>query len=301
VMLPPPTIGMLPATCSWRLRQVPVHFYYVGGKLVGLKKNNTTYIVHDNLRGDIESITDTAGNIVAQAHFDPWGKRISSSGSLVQPMWYAGYYFDDETGLYYLKSRYYSPAFGRFLTRDGIGYINHSDPQTLNLYSYAGNNPVSLTDPNGNWASEEEQQLAYITWDAEDYNEMCRLGFRWWEEPGNQAQIEADANNLRAKYNVPAFGSKSKLVTVQETKYWTEMLWMPDFFLEQDSMKASYAHADIVDRHSQNQVHRWVPVNYIQTGTREDETKRHTSWKRIVVVYIDYSKVVHYDYGPPKR
>ena len=117
--------------------------------MVGLKKNNITYIVHDNLRGDLESITDYSGNIVAQAHYDPWGNRISSSGSLVQPFRYAGYYYDDETGLYYLKSRYYSPVLGRFLTRDGIKYIEHKDPQTLNLYSYAENDPVSHRDPDG--------------------------------------------------------------------------------------------------------------------------------------------------------
>jgi RHS repeat-associated protein len=146
------------------------YFYYVGGKLVGLKKNNTTYIVHDNLRGDVESVTDVNGNIVAQAHYDPWGNRITSSGSLVQPFRYAGYYYDEETGLYYLKNRYYSPVLGRFLTRDGIGYIRHSDPQTLNLYSYAGNNPVNLTDPTGN-APKKLRDLVEgaggtISWDA---------------------------------------------------------------------------------------------------------------------------------------
>ncbi len=128
---------------------VSTYFYYVGGKLVGLKKNGTTYIVHDNLRGDVESITDVNGNIVAQAHYDPWGNQISSSGSLAQPMRYAGYYFDEETGLYYLKSRYYSPTLGRFLTRDDIDYIKGKNPQTLNLYSYCLNNPVSNIDPEG--------------------------------------------------------------------------------------------------------------------------------------------------------
>ncbi len=126
--------------------------YYcdANGKIVGLKKNNQTYLYHDNLRGDIVSVTDTNNNIQAQYNYDPWGTQTSYPGTLTQPFRYAGYYYDEETGLYYCKSRYYSPALGRFLTKDSIGYIDYSDPQTLNLYSYCGNNPINRTDPNGN-------------------------------------------------------------------------------------------------------------------------------------------------------
>jgi RHS repeat-associated protein len=108
-------------------------YYYVAGKLTALKTNGNMYITHDNLRGDIESITDASKTIVAQYHFDPWGDQISYSGTLTQPFRYAGYYYDSETGLYYLKSRYYSPTLGRFLTRNSHKSIKDKDPQTLNL------------------------------------------------------------------------------------------------------------------------------------------------------------------------
>jgi len=177
------------------------YFYWVGGKLVGLKKNGTIYIVHNNLRGDVESITDLNGNIVAQAHYDPWGNSVAGSGSLVQPFRYAGYYYDDETGLYYLKSRYYSPALGRFLTRDGIGYISYSNPQTLNLYTYAGNNPVSLVDPNGNWASEAERKWAEKHWSKEDYDAVDNYGNAWQNSNKTMRRFyHGKANEIRAKY-----------------------------------------------------------------------------------------------------
>ena len=62
---------------------------------------------------------------------------------------YKGYYFDDETGLFLVSSRYYDPETGRFISPDDISYL---DPETiggLNLYAYCLNNPVMYVDPNG--------------------------------------------------------------------------------------------------------------------------------------------------------
>ncbi|MDD4440020.1 MAG: RHS repeat-associated core domain-containing protein, partial [Tissierellia bacterium] len=110
---------------------------------------------HTNIRGDVVSITDSTDTIQAQYTYDPWGTQTSYTGTITQPLRYAGYYFDEETGLYYLKSRYYSPETGRFLTKDAYSYVKNESPQTLNLYVYCGNNPVNLTDPTGtNWISD---------------------------------------------------------------------------------------------------------------------------------------------------
>ena len=68
----------------------------------------------------------------------------------LNPFRYRSYYFDEETGLYYLQSRYYDPELGRFISADSIAYL---DPETLgglNLYAYCGNNPVMGIDPDGN-------------------------------------------------------------------------------------------------------------------------------------------------------
>ena len=79
------------------------------------------------------------------------GEEITSATHIgnMNPFRYRGYYYDDETGLYYLKSRYYDPETGRFITIDDISYIDPETINGLNLYAYCGNNPVMYTDPEG--------------------------------------------------------------------------------------------------------------------------------------------------------
>ena len=92
--------------------------------------------------------------------FDSWGKLLSTSGSLAStlgkdnPFRYRGYVYDEETGFYYLQSRYYNPEVGRFISSDvllstGQGVLGH------NAYAYCGNNPVMGYDPYGtfDWSS----------------------------------------------------------------------------------------------------------------------------------------------------
>jgi RHS repeat-associated protein len=90
---------------------------------------------------------------VAEYEYDAWGNILSQTGSLASenPYRYAGYRYDEVTGLYYLMSRYYDANIGRFLTRDtfhGFG----DEPQSLNQYAYAHNNPVMNIDPDGHFA-----------------------------------------------------------------------------------------------------------------------------------------------------
>ncbi|MDI6817223.1 MAG: RHS repeat-associated core domain-containing protein, partial [Actinomycetota bacterium] len=83
-------------------------------------------------------------------------------GTVDIPIRYAGYYCDSETGLYYLKSRYYSPETGRFLTKDTVKGVN-ADPKTLNLYTYAEGNPIMNVDPDGHLAWKKvERGASYV-------------------------------------------------------------------------------------------------------------------------------------------
>ena len=73
----------------------------------------------------------------------------NNSVAKLNPFRYRGYYYDTETGLYYLNSRYYDPSVGRFINADDISYIQPEQINGLNLFAYCGNNPVMHTDPNG--------------------------------------------------------------------------------------------------------------------------------------------------------
>ena len=113
--------------------------------------NGTQYYYIKNLQGDVMRIVNTSGAVVASYTYDAWGKG-SGSGSLSQinPIRYRGYYYDTDTGFYYLQSRYYDPVVKRFINADDASLLGaNGDFTSLNLYAYCGNNPVSRSDDGG--------------------------------------------------------------------------------------------------------------------------------------------------------
>lgn len=132
----------------------PIGINYL--KCVGNTVTKEAYLLGTNIQGDITCIYDTAGNRVVTYTYDAWGKILSVTGTAANtigrynPLRYRGYYYDNETGFYYLNSRYYDPAVGRFLNVDSDLYNNILG---YNLYIYCNNNPVYYVDPYGNDAS----------------------------------------------------------------------------------------------------------------------------------------------------
>lgn len=90
---------------------------------------------------------------MVQYYYDAWGNHTVSGSNLtlanLNPFRYRGYYYDTETGLYYLQTRYYDPEVGRFLNRDSVSYADPATINGLNLYAYCLNNPVEYVDPTG--------------------------------------------------------------------------------------------------------------------------------------------------------
>ena len=112
-----------------------------------------SYLYRKNLFGDVTEIYNEAGTLVGKYSYTAFGVctvELDTSGIATKnPIRYRSYYYDDETELYYLKSRYYDPEVGRFITIDDISYLAPDIINGLNLYAYCGNNPVMNVDPNG--------------------------------------------------------------------------------------------------------------------------------------------------------
>ena len=118
---------------------------------LAMKYNNTLYYYVLNAQGDVVRIVNSSRSVVASYTYDPWGKIISSSGTLadINPLRYRGYYYDTETGFYYLQSRYYDPEIGRFINADSYASTDMVGLLSTNMFSYCENNPVMRVDPTG--------------------------------------------------------------------------------------------------------------------------------------------------------
>ena len=125
-----------------------LHFFYdAQNRPAVVVYNGTAYAYVKSLQGDLVAILDENGNTVVSYGYDAWGAPLWCTGELaetlgkVQPFRYRGYAFDEETGLYYLRSRYYNAVVGRFLNEDAL--LNG------NLYSYCNNDAINYEDPTG--------------------------------------------------------------------------------------------------------------------------------------------------------
>ena len=127
------------------------HFFYdQSGKVAKATYNSGHFTFLYNMQGDVVKLVTASGTAVATYAYDAWGKVLSATGSMaeVNPIRYRGYYYDAETELYYLQSRYYDPAVKRFINADGVtttgqGFLG------FNMFAYRNNNSVSRVDYSG--------------------------------------------------------------------------------------------------------------------------------------------------------
>ena len=128
--------------------------YDANGDVVSVNYNGTEYFYLRNGQNDIVGLMDGSGTRVVEYTYDAWGKLISTTGTLAtslgadNPFRYRGYYYDTETELYYLTTRYYDPEVCRFISADvymttGQGVLGG------NMFAYCGNNPVCRYDDGG--------------------------------------------------------------------------------------------------------------------------------------------------------
>ena len=109
-----------------------------------------TYYYILNLQGDVVQIIDEGGVLQAEYVYSPWGEVISAEGDLaeINPLRYRGYYYDSETGFYYLRSRYYDPENHRFINADSYASTGQGFLGT-NTFAYCNNSPIQFSDATG--------------------------------------------------------------------------------------------------------------------------------------------------------
>ena len=133
--------------------------YDASGMPMMVTYNGTNYYYIVNLQGDVKGIVDNTGTLVVYYTYDAWGKLLSITGSMadtlgvLNPLRYRGYIYDQETGLYYLQSRYYDPEIGRWISPEPNVYYGEFDEGAgllgYNVYAYCANNPVMFKDEIG--------------------------------------------------------------------------------------------------------------------------------------------------------
>ena len=132
--------------------------------IAGMLYRNEVYYYDKNTLGDVVAVRNEDGEVEAMYCYDAWGnhKVLDSNGAEnrsegfignINPIRYRGYYYDTETGFYYLETRYYDPSVMRFINADDyelVVALSCGIPGELNLYSYCANNPILYMDAGGN-------------------------------------------------------------------------------------------------------------------------------------------------------
>ena len=137
------------------------YIYNSGGEIEAIYYKKNVYYYIKNGQQDIIGLSDASGQWVVDYSYDTWGNLLKAGGSMAStlgvdnPFRYRGYYYDTETGLYYLESRYYNPELGRMMSADSLSVLGMSKTtlNDKNLYNYCDGNPVGRVDESGNfWA-----------------------------------------------------------------------------------------------------------------------------------------------------
>ena len=138
-----------------------------------MSRGGAAYYYHVDGLGSITELTNSTGAIAQTYKYDAFGNILSQTGTTTNPFTYTGREYDSESGLYYLRNRYYDPRIGRFLQEDPIGFTGGN-----NFYVYTKNNPVNYTDPYG----------LYGTSDCSYYERQCeKYGGEYYCETARKA------------------------------------------------------------------------------------------------------------------
>ena len=128
--------------------------YDENGEAFGIDINGKEYFYVKNAQNDVIAIVNSNNETVATYRYNSWGKLISCEDtsenqevSFLNPYTYRSYFYDSDTEMYFLKSRYYNPELHRFISADSV--LDNRSTNTLNQFAYCANNPIINVDNNG--------------------------------------------------------------------------------------------------------------------------------------------------------
>ena len=215
--------------------------YDANGSPMYLQFNNSRYFYATNAQGDVMALVHTSGTAVVEYTYDAWGNILTTTGSMagtlgqINPLRYRGYVYDAETGLYYLQSRYYDPAVGRFVNADilvstGQGILGN------NMFAYCNNNPVMYCDPTGRF---------FVDWDVLPNWEAGKTFAEWLLEQTKSDKEAIESGEVTYKSNGAGNGAHI------ENSHKIKTLWVMYDFIEENR-------GDEVDGSTAGVVYEWL-------------------------------------------
>ena len=195
-------------------------YRYVGEEVKGVTYKNEnkeiSYFYEKNILGEIIGIVDEEEKRVVEYRSSSYGEveNIHDNSkieiSAKDHLRYKGYIYDEETRLYYLKTRYYDPEIGRFISPDSIDYQSPESINGLNLYAYCGNDPINMVDPTGHFW-DTVLDILFIGWDI--YNLITNEGYKDWK---NWAALLVDLAFAAIPFVTGGGGQVVKLANVAD-------------------------------------------------------------------------------------
>jgi RHS repeat-associated protein len=202
----------------------PTQYVYAGSRLLALYTNSTTEFVHPDHLGSTRLLTGVSGNILDNMDYEPYGQQTAGGSATTHK--FTGKERDAESGNDYFGARYYASSMGRFLSPDPsqLYFADPTNPQSLNLYAYALNNPLKNTDPSGLYCTYFKSDFGNYN-DVENvddsgqydtskyssaYDECASNGGQWTEV----SSIQVNANDDNNSPSTTSTGTNSQIPTV---------------------------------------------------------------------------------------
>ncbi|NMP21578.1 RHS repeat-associated core domain-containing protein [Sulfobacillus harzensis] len=176
------------------------------GQLISDRTPSGTYYYLLDAQGSVVGLTNGSGTLVDSYTYEPYGGIQSQTQNVAQPFKWIGAVYDSATGLYHIGARYYDPNFDRWTQMDPSGYasVNPMNPQTLDLYTYAADNPINYVDSTGYFWHGSHLRVNWVTWygasvsfhlSARDASFVDNMG---WIGSGVLGTVVAEAAGLSA-------------------------------------------------------------------------------------------------------